>query len=129
MISGAPVLRKSVCRGHFGLLGCSSLFSGTLDAEVNDAWNDSWRGSFMGWLYLVAKPSNVGVDVDGLAYPLHRPLFHSCQMRGQSLPLGDVLSCHCSRWWHLSGDVKPPGSDIWWRVDRFVTYTTESCIG
>jgi hypothetical protein len=21
---------------------------------------------------------------------------------------GVVLSCHCSRWWHLSGDVKLP---------------------
>jgi hypothetical protein len=25
------------------------------------------------WPYLVAKPSHVGVDVDGLACPLHRP--------------------------------------------------------
>jgi hypothetical protein len=25
-------------------------------------------------LYLVAKPSHVGVDVDGLACPLHRPM-------------------------------------------------------
>jgi hypothetical protein len=28
-------------------------------------------------LYLAAKPSHVGVDVDGLAYPLHCP---SCQV-------------------------------------------------
>jgi hypothetical protein len=25
------------------------------------------------WLYLVAKPSHMGVNVYGLAYPLHRP--------------------------------------------------------
>jgi hypothetical protein len=30
------------------------------------------------WLYLVAKPSHVEVDVDGLAYPLHRPMACSC---------------------------------------------------
>jgi hypothetical protein len=26
------------------------------------------------WLYLAAKPPHVGVDVDGLAYPLHHPM-------------------------------------------------------
>jgi hypothetical protein len=50
------------------------------------------------WLYLVAKPSHIGggVDVDGLAYPLHRPMVCSCQVRGQDLLLGVVLSC-CRR--------------------------------
>jgi hypothetical protein len=33
-------------------------------------------------LYLVAKPSHVGVNVDGLACPLHRLMAYSCQMRG-----------------------------------------------
>jgi hypothetical protein len=59
-------------------------------------------------LYLTAMPSPVGVDVDGLAYPLHWPMVHSCQMRGQGLLPGAVLTCHCCGWWHLSRDVKPP---------------------
>jgi hypothetical protein len=61
------------------------------------------------WLYLAAKPSHVeggGVDVDGLAYTQHRPTVHSCQMRGQGLLLGTILSCRCSGRWCLSGDVK-----------------------
>jgi hypothetical protein len=37
------------------------------------------------WPYLVAMSSHTGVDVDGLAYPLHRPMVHSCQMREQGL--------------------------------------------
>jgi hypothetical protein len=61
------------------------------------------------WLYLAAKPSHVGVDVNELAYPMHRPTVCSCQMRGQGLPPDLVLSCHCNRWWHLLGDVKLPG--------------------
>jgi hypothetical protein len=60
------------------------------------------------WLHLAAKPSHVGVDVDGLACPLHRPTVHSYQMRGQGLLPDIVLSCHWSGRWHLLGDVKPP---------------------
>jgi hypothetical protein len=36
-------------------------------------------------LCFMAMLSHVGVDVDGLAYPLHRPTVHSYQMKGQSL--------------------------------------------
>jgi hypothetical protein len=36
----------------------------------------------MVWLYLAAKPSHVGVNVDGLACPLHYPMVHSFQMMG-----------------------------------------------
>jgi hypothetical protein len=61
---------------------CPSWFPGVLGAEVDDAQDDSWRGSFIAWLYLVAKPSHVGVDVDGLAYPLHHHTVHNCQTRG-----------------------------------------------
>jgi hypothetical protein len=42
------------------LTGCSSQFLGVLDTEVDDAQDDSWRGSFAVWLYLVAKPSLMG---------------------------------------------------------------------
>jgi hypothetical protein len=38
----------------------SSWFRGILGAEVDDALDNSWRGSFMAWLYLMAKPSHVG---------------------------------------------------------------------
>jgi hypothetical protein len=85
------------------------LIPGHFGAEVDNARDDSWRGSFMAWLYMVAKPSHVGVDVDGLACPLHRPMVHSYQTRGQGLPPGNALSCRCSGCWHLLGDVEPPG--------------------
>jgi hypothetical protein len=62
----------------------------------------------MAWLYLAAKPSHMGVDVDGLAYPLHRSTACSHQTRGQGLLRGVVLSRRCSGWWRLSRDVKPP---------------------
>jgi hypothetical protein len=71
---------------------CSSWFLDVLGTEVDDARDSSWRDSFVALLYLVAKPSHVGVDVDRLAYPLHHPMVHSCQMRGQGLLPGIVLS-------------------------------------
>jgi hypothetical protein len=54
MIGGARVLRKLVCRGRLGLLECSSRLPDFLDSEMDDAQDDSWRGSFIGWFYLVA---------------------------------------------------------------------------
>jgi hypothetical protein len=41
MDSGAPILRRSVCRGRSGLPLCSSQFPSVLDAEVDDARDDS----------------------------------------------------------------------------------------
>jgi hypothetical protein len=38
-------------------------------------------------LYLAITSSHVGVEVDGLAYPLHRPTARSYQPRGQGLPV------------------------------------------
>jgi hypothetical protein len=52
MTSGAPFLRGSVCRGQFWLPGYSSQFLGVLDIELDDASDDSWRDSFVAWLYL-----------------------------------------------------------------------------
>jgi hypothetical protein len=49
------------------------------------------------WFYLAAKPPHVGLGVDGLACPLHRPTACSHETRGQSLLPGVVLSCRCSR--------------------------------
>jgi hypothetical protein len=42
----------------------------------------------------LAKPSHVGVDVDGLACPMHRHTTCSHQTRGQSFLSGVALS-HC----------------------------------
>jgi hypothetical protein len=60
-------------------------------------------------LYLAAGPSHVGVEVDGLAYPLHRPMACSCSRGDRAYLLGVILSCHCSRWCCLSGEGKLPG--------------------
>jgi hypothetical protein len=73
-----------------------SWFPGVLRAEVNDAQDCSWRRCFMALLYLAAKPAHVGVDLHGLAYPLHSPMAYSRQTRGQGLLLCVVLSHHCS---------------------------------
>jgi hypothetical protein len=43
-------------------------------------------------LYLAAKPSHVGIDVDRLAYLLHYPTVCSCQTRGQGFLSGVGLS-------------------------------------
>jgi hypothetical protein len=63
----------------FRVPGCSSWLPDVLGAEVDDARDDSWRDSFAMWLYLMGKPSHMGVDVDGLAYPLHCPMVYSCR--------------------------------------------------
>jgi hypothetical protein len=74
---------SSVLEPSSYLLGVLFWLLGILCAEVDDAWDDFWRGSFVKWLYLAAKPSHVGgVDVDGLACPLHRPMAHNYQVRG-----------------------------------------------
>jgi hypothetical protein len=65
------------------------------------------------WLYLAAKPSLVGVDMDGLACPLHHPTVCSCQTRGQSFLSGAALSRHAAMGGGaFLGDAKPPGLDI-----------------
>jgi hypothetical protein len=83
-----------------------------MGAEVDDARDESWRGSFAKWLYLLAKPLHVGIHVDGLDNHLHWPMAHSYQKRGQGLLLGVILSCRCSWRWCLLGNMKPPSIDI-----------------
>jgi hypothetical protein len=64
-------------------------------------------------LYLVAKPSHVGADVDGLACSLHRPTICYRQRGGQSFLTGATLSCHTTAGGgSFLGDVKPPGLNI-----------------
>jgi hypothetical protein len=75
-----------------GLPGCSSWFPG---AEVDDAWVGPCRHRQDG-LYLTAKPSHVGVDVDGLAYPLHRPMVCDHQTRGLSFLSDATLPHHAA---------------------------------
>jgi hypothetical protein len=59
-------------------------------------------------IYFAAKPPHVGVDVDGLAYPLHRPMACSHQTRGQCLLPNAVLSHCCSGLWCLSRGCEAP---------------------
>jgi hypothetical protein len=89
--------------GQLALPWHSSWLLGVPGAVVNDARDDSWRGSFVMWLL------GEGVNVDGLAYPLHWPTVGSSQVRGHDLLPGAVLSCRCTEQWCLLGDVKPPG--------------------
>jgi hypothetical protein len=89
--------------------GCSCWLPGIIVAEVDGPRDDSLRGCFALWLYLVAKPSHVGVNVDRLVCPLHQPLVCNCQTRGHGRLPRVVLSCHCSVHWGLSRDVKLPG--------------------
>jgi hypothetical protein len=64
-------MRATIHRGWMGLHGHSSWFQGT---AVDDAHDSTWRRCCFARLYLAAKPSHIGVDVDGLACPLHRPM-------------------------------------------------------
>jgi hypothetical protein len=68
-----------------GLLGHSSWFPRT---EVDGARDGSWGHCCFAWLYLCAKPSHVGVDMDELACPLQHPTVCGRHIRGQSF-----LSC------------------------------------
>jgi membrane-anchored protein YejM (alkaline phosphatase superfamily) len=62
---------------------------------------------------LATKPSHVGVDVDGLAFPLHYPMTCSYQMRRQGFLPGASLSHHSEVvGGAFSGDVRPLGLDI-----------------
>jgi hypothetical protein len=77
-------------------------------------------------LYLIAKHSHMGTDVDGLACSLHYQTVCSHQRGGQSLLTGIALSCHAAEGRAIiSGDAKPPGLDILCGVDRLGTCKTE----
>jgi hypothetical protein len=74
-----------------GLFECSSWFSGT---EVDGAQDGSWRHRCFAQLYLPAKPSHVGVDVDGLACSLHCLTVCDRQTKGYDFLSGAALSHH-----------------------------------
>jgi hypothetical protein len=69
---------------HGIILGSRVFFlvPGFLGAEVDDVRDGSWRCCFTTLLYLASKPAHVGVDVDELACPLHRPTAYVRQTRG-----------------------------------------------
>jgi hypothetical protein len=78
-------------------------------------------------LYLAAKPAHLGVDVDGLACPLHHPMVCDRQMRGEGLLPDVVLSHHCSGGGGtFPGDVEPSSLDIRWSINRVDACVTES---
>jgi hypothetical protein len=107
-----------VRRGSTGLPECFSWFPG---AEVDDARVGSWRRHRSG-LYLTANPSHVGVNVDGLACPLHHPTTvrrgdrASCQtvprpvmlqwmvthFRGCEAPSLDIVTPQNFKFWNVS---------------------------
>jgi hypothetical protein len=57
-------------------------------------------GDVTSWcqFYLAAKPPHVGVDVNGLAFPLHGSMACGRQMRRQGFLLGVILLSCCSGW-------------------------------
>jgi hypothetical protein len=65
-------------------------------------------GDVASWhrLYLAVKPSQVGVDVDGLACPLHRRTACSHQSRGYNFLSGAALSHHVA----VGGGTFPVGA-------------------
>jgi hypothetical protein len=93
--------------------GCFSWFLGVLCTEVDDARDGSCRRWFTMCLYLAAKSSHVGLDVDGLACP-YTILCPATTKRG------DRASCQA-----LSCPITAVGFNIWWRVDRLGTCVTE----
>jgi hypothetical protein len=59
-------------------------------------------------LYLATKPSHVGVEVNRLPCPLHRPTAYNCQTRGHGLLPGTVLSHRYSGRWCLFEGCEVP---------------------
>jgi hypothetical protein len=78
-------------------------------------------------LYLLAKPSHIGANVDGLACFLHRPKVYSHQRGGHTFLIGTAPSCHAALGGGaFSRDAKPRGLDIWHGVDCLGTSEDES---
>jgi hypothetical protein len=92
---GSPSLDKDV-----------RLSSGLPGIDVVGARDGSWSCLCFTCLYLAAKPSHVGVDLDGLACFLHRPTYEGTELSDRRCP---ILS-RCSERWRLSGGFKTPGT-------------------
>jgi hypothetical protein len=119
-----PRVRTLVHSSYMGLPGHSSWFPG---AQFDDAWDNFWRCRCLARLYLDAKPSHVGVNVDRLAHYLHHPIVSGHQMRSQRILSGAALS-------HrvivgsgaFLGVARPSGLDISCSFDHLGTCITES---
>jgi hypothetical protein len=105
-----------VSRAFFWDPGRSSWLPGILGIKVDDARDGSSRRCYVALArrpYLAIKPFHVGVDVDGLSCPLHRPMACSHQTRGQSFLPGAALSHRVAVGDSaFLEDVKPPSLDI-----------------
>jgi hypothetical protein len=78
------------------------------------------------WPCLVAKPSHMGVDVDGVACPLYYPMACSRQTRGQGFLPGAVLSRRATvDNGALLGHASQPDLDVCGGADRLGTYVIE----
>jgi hypothetical protein len=109
MPSGAPAWEGRFIEVGQKLPECSTLFPGILGAEVDDAGMALRDIVSLCQLYLAAKPSHVGVDVDGLACPAPSyGLLPSDEVSGLLIRYG-LLSSYRSGRWHLSGGCKAPG--------------------
>jgi hypothetical protein len=91
-------LTSKMNRCYKGRAVCLRSFRGyfTTRVKLHDQWFVEVGWGFLGillsywvlrryyfaWLYLAAKPSYVGVDMDGLACPLHCPTICGHQTRG-----------------------------------------------
>jgi hypothetical protein len=69
------------------LKGKGPFIGHTFRIKVHGLW-----GTRLSRLYLAAKRSHMGVDVDGLVCPLHHPMVYSHQTRGQGFLSGTALS-------------------------------------
>jgi hypothetical protein len=93
---------------------------------VDDAREGSQRHFFMICPFLPAKSSHVGVNVDGLACPLHLPMACNRQMRGRVFMSGAALSHHVGTGGGIFlGDAKHLDLDICWGVDHLGTCVIE----
>jgi hypothetical protein len=76
----------------------------------------SWGQRRLGLLWLAAKLSLAGGDVDGLACHLHQPTSYDCLARAQS-PLTVVVPSHHIVWAIVALDHSPGGCEApedWW---------------
>jgi hypothetical protein len=104
--------------------GCSLRPAGLLGIKVDDAQVGACRDCFVG-SFLGGEVFHVGGEVDGLAYPQHWPIDHSCQSRGQVLPVWrcPVLSLLISGG-TCQKEETSQGVVTWWRVCplRYLSY-------
>jgi hypothetical protein len=126
-----PDLRWSARRGRLEdstVFGPVLEYSSDLLGVLFSSRADSWVGPCRGWFirpFLHGDVFPLGGEVDGLAYPQHWPIDHSCQSRGQVLPVWrcPVLSLLISGG-TCQKEETSQGVVTWWRVCplRYLSY-------